>query len=163
MTPQPFTYDDSVIEIVIAQAMTVEQLLGRTKVLTKAEGIAHGTVAVTSAPSFFFVMYGVLTLFSLLPTMPCTPTHLLPVQRCLKSSQEGDDDLVVSSTQSVKLMDPLAYTRIDLPGRGVACNHIQCFDLQMFLKVGLQRPSLKDRLPVHQGSPLIPLPLHHRR
>jgi hypothetical protein len=53
VTPQPFTYDDSVIEIVIAQAMTVEQLLGRTKVLTKAEGIAHGTVAVTSAPSFF--------------------------------------------------------------------------------------------------------------
>lgn len=77
VTPQPFTYDDSVIEIVVAQAVTVEQLLGRTKVLTKAEGIAHGTVNGGKHPYnldiFLYGGGGGSTVLLLLPTMPRTP------------------------------------------------------------------------------------------
>lgn len=58
------------------------------------------------------------------------------MQRCLKGGASDDDDIVVSTTQSVKLLDSLSYTRIALPGRGLSCNHIQCFDLAIFVKVG---------------------------
>lgn len=49
---------------------------------------------------------------------------------------EGDDDDLIMITESIKvsLKDPVSFSRLRYPVRGRRCNHIQCFDLEIFLR-----------------------------
>jgi len=56
-------------------------------------------------------------------------------------AEEEDDDLIVATGVQIPLKDPVALTPIALPARGGRCNHVQCFDLRMFLTVNSKMSS----------------------
>ncbi len=50
-------------------------------------------------------------------------------------SVEDDDDSAVSATSMrLSLKCPLGLSTIDVPARGAKCTHLQCFDLETFLR-----------------------------
>jgi hypothetical protein len=51
---------------------------------------------------------------------------------------EQDEDVVLRKVV-VSLNCPLSQTRIELPGRGVHCEHLQCVDATYFLKINSRR------------------------
>ncbi len=52
-----------------------------------------------------------------------------------KSGNDGDDDCAISATSMrLSLKCPLGLTTINVPARGVKCTHLQCFDLEVFLR-----------------------------
>jgi len=65
---------------------------------------------------------------SLPPTSPDTTT----------GSSLGDDNLE-QTNQKVSLRCPLTFKRIGLPARGHDCRHIQCFDLESYLKLNCEK------------------------
>ncbi|KAG9393438.1 hypothetical protein J8273_3577 [Carpediemonas membranifera] len=50
-------------------------------------------------------------------------------------AEESDDDLDDLAVQ-FSLLDPLAFTRMDIPCRSVHCTHPSCFDILVFLEFG---------------------------
>ncbi|PHH62421.1 hypothetical protein CDD81_7140 [Ophiocordyceps australis] len=54
-----------------------------------------------------------------------------------KKSQDAD---VVATSQVLSLKCPLSCMRLDVPCRGLACNHIQCFDATSYLQLQEQGP-----------------------
>jgi len=65
---------------------------------------------------------------SLPPTSPDTTT----------GGSLGDDNLE-QTNQKVSLRCPLTFKRIGLPARGHDCRHIQCFDLESYLKLNCEK------------------------
>ncbi|KAG7290296.1 hypothetical protein NEMBOFW57_000295 [Staphylotrichum longicolle] len=55
------------------------------------------------------------------------------------TKKAGDPD-VVATSQNLSLKCPLSYMRLNLPCRGVSCNHIQCFDATSYLQLQEQGP-----------------------
>ncbi|KAG9410189.1 hypothetical protein AC1031_018219 [Aphanomyces cochlioides] len=51
----------------------------------------------------------------------------------IKSFKSGDDDDVVAVCSVLSVRCPLGLCVIDLPVRGINCEHLQCFDLKTFL------------------------------
>jgi hypothetical protein len=53
---------------------------------------------------------------------------------CVTAGNDGnisDDDDVLLTYERVRLRDPTAMTKIECPGRGSCCRHLQCFDLRV--------------------------------
>ncbi len=54
---------------------------------------------------------------------------------CSGSVEGSDDDYAVSATSMrLSLKCPLGLTTINVPARGAKCIHLQCFDLEVFLR-----------------------------
>ena len=53
------------------------------------------------------------------------------------------EDGVEQTAIKVSLKCPITYRRIDLPARGHDCKHIQCFDLESYLKLNVERGAWK--------------------
>lgn len=56
-------------------------------------------------------------------------------------SKKANDPDVVATSQNLSLLCPLSYTRLKVPCRGMACNHIQCFDANSFMQLQEQGPT----------------------
>lgn len=56
--------------------------------------------------------------------------------------QNSDPDLEASSFE-LSLKDPLTFGRIKTPVRSVSCNHLSCFDAQVFFMMNEQTPTWK--------------------
>ncbi|KAF4649701.1 hypothetical protein FOL47_001805 [Perkinsus chesapeaki] len=85
------------------------------------------------------------------PKEPADILAEVPVENCEQSStriksilcrKEDEDDLQISGgsdeidadTRSLRLTCPLSYARMTYPARGQSCSHIQCFDLEWFIR-----------------------------
>jgi hypothetical protein len=55
-------------------------------------------------------------------------------QRCAMSVTPPNDDKM-----NISLVCPMSRRRIMLPARGIDCTHIQCFDLEAYLRVNAER------------------------
>jgi len=62
------------------------------------------------------------------------------VIREMRRKAEDPDEIVATSTV-LSLKDPVGYTRITTPCRGIGCNHIQCFDASFYLQLQEQAPT----------------------
>ena len=51
----------------------------------------------------------------------------------------GGEEGVEQTSQKVSLRCPLTFKRISLPARGHECRHIQCFDLESYLKLNCEK------------------------
>ena len=49
------------------------------------------------------------------------------------------DPSLEQTSQKVSLRCPVTYKRIGLPARGHDCRHIQCFDLESYLKLNCEK------------------------
>lgn len=58
----------------------------------------------------------------------------------VRTKAEDPDELVATSSV-LSLKDPVAYTRIVTPCRGIGCNHNQCFDAAAYLQLQEQAPT----------------------
>ena len=58
----------------------------------------------------------------------------------VRSKAEDPDELVATSSV-LSLIDPVAYTRIVTPCRGIGCNHNKCFDATAYLQLQEQAPT----------------------
>lgn len=98
------------------------------------------------------------------PTLLCSDS-LTAIQNSLSSAPDGgqaddDDDIgITSSTLTIPLFDPFRADRIcDVPVRGTACPHRECFDLETFLSQCKRDepgyPSVADcwRCPICKGD-----------
>src|SRR5690606_26800157 len=69
--------------------------------------------------------------------------HTVSYERCRKrvlglfSSRSGD---LVETYQKVSLKDPVSLMRIQVPIRGLNCQHLQCFDRRMYLTINFKNP-----------------------
>ncbi|XP_049850773.1 zinc finger MIZ domain-containing protein 1-like [Schistocerca gregaria] len=55
---------------------------------------------------------------------------------CVKASFIKDqEDGLTELYKKLSLVDPLSYTRIQIPTKSVECTHIQCFDLDNYLRL----------------------------
>ncbi|KAK2730506.1 miz zinc finger protein [Colletotrichum kahawae] len=71
--------------------------------------------------------------------IPVESTRKLIQDRLKPSQNDGDDELaVVGSDLSIDLADPFSSTIYEIPVRGAACTHLECFDLGNWLN---SRPS----------------------
>ncbi|OAP57015.1 hypothetical protein AYL99_09127 [Fonsecaea erecta] len=52
-----------------------------------------------------------------------------------------DPDEVVATSMLLSLKDPVGYTRITTPCRGLGCHHLQCFDATLYLQLQEQAPT----------------------
>ncbi|OAG35373.1 hypothetical protein AYO21_10444 [Fonsecaea monophora] len=52
-----------------------------------------------------------------------------------------DPDEIVATSMVLSLKDPVGYTRITTPCRGIGCNHVQCFDAALYLQLQEQAPT----------------------
>ncbi|KIW97004.1 uncharacterized protein Z519_02395 [Cladophialophora bantiana CBS 173.52] len=52
-----------------------------------------------------------------------------------------DPDEIVATSMVLSLKDPVGYTRINTPCRGIGCNHLQCFDAALYLQLQEQAPT----------------------
>merc|ERR1712106_149945 len=55
------------------------------------------------------------------------------------TTQSSDSGLEPATSQKVSLRCPLTFKRISLPARGHDCRHIQCFDLESYLKLNCEK------------------------
>lgn len=79
--------------------------------------------------------------------------RLLPAEHCItkikrnfslcSSAAGGTDDSVEQTAIKVSLKCPITFRRITLPARGHDCKHIQCFDLESYLRLNCERGSWK--------------------
>ncbi|KAF2713585.1 hypothetical protein K504DRAFT_339393, partial [Pleomassaria siparia CBS 279.74] len=57
------------------------------------------------------------------------------IRRRLSPTSDDDDIVIVESNLTISLFDPFSNSRIcDIPARSKACLHIDCFDLETFLR-----------------------------
>jgi len=82
--------------------------------------------------------------------------RLLPAEHCMKKIKHnfktsaangttvgGNDDSVEQTAIKVSLKCPITYRRINVPARGHDCKHIQCFDLESYLKLNVDKGNWK--------------------
>jgi len=50
-----------------------------------------------------------------------------------EDSMLNNNDVMCSSRRRLSLLCPISHTRIEIPARGKACRHVQCFDLLAYL------------------------------
>ncbi|EXJ62743.1 hypothetical protein A1O7_03181 [Cladophialophora yegresii CBS 114405] len=62
------------------------------------------------------------------------------VIREMRRKAEDPDEIVATSTV-LSLKDPVGYTRITTPCRGIGCSHVQCFDAAYYLQLQEQAPT----------------------
>jgi E3 SUMO-protein ligase PIAS1 len=53
----------------------------------------------------------------------------------------ADPDEIVATSTVLSLKDPVGYTRITTPCRGIGCSHNQCFDAAYYLQLQEQAPT----------------------
>ena len=58
----------------------------------------------------------------------------------MRRKAEDPDEIVATST-ILSLKDPVGYTRITTPCRGIGCSHVQCFDAAYYLQLQEQAPT----------------------
>ena len=62
------------------------------------------------------------------------------LRNAVRRRAEDPDEIVATSTV-LSLKDPVGYTRITTPCRGIGCGHIQCFDASFYLQLQEQAPT----------------------
>ncbi|KAJ9612292.1 E3 SUMO-protein ligase pli1 [Cladophialophora chaetospira] len=62
------------------------------------------------------------------------------VIREMRRKADDPDEIMATSTV-LSLKDPVGYTRITTPCRGLACSHVQCFDAGYYLQLQEQAPT----------------------
>lgn len=63
-------------------------------------------------------------------------TTLSSIRKSLASSGDSDELAVTSSNLTIRLFEPFSNSKIfDIPARGSACAHTDCFDLDIFLNM----------------------------
>jgi len=50
-----------------------------------------------------------------------------------EDSKQNNDEVSCSSRRRLSLVCPISHMRIEVPARGKACRHVQCFDLSAYL------------------------------
>lgn len=55
----------------------------------------------------------------------------------------GGDDGIETTLDKVSLKCPITQRRITIPARGRDCKHIQCFDLESYLKLNVDKGTWK--------------------
>lgn len=55
-------------------------------------------------------------------------------------TKKASDPDVITTAQKLSLKCPISYMRLQIPCRGVKCNHIQCFDATSYLQLQEQGP-----------------------
>ena len=78
--------------------------------------------------------------------------RLLPLEHCITKikrnftnlpteggSNSNSEEGLEQTSQKVSLRCPLTFKRISLPARGHDCRHIQCFDLESYLKLNCEK------------------------
>jgi len=76
------------------------------------------------------------------------PAHEItnPIKASLTTKPGNDDDLtVVNNTITIDLIDPFSARIFDMPVRGLACRHRECFDHEIYLQTRNSKwPSMVD-------------------
>ncbi|KAF5485997.1 Zinc finger MIZ domain-containing protein 1 [Colletotrichum fructicola] len=81
----------------------------------------------------------IFNMVTLRGVIPVDSTRKLIQDRLKPPQNDGDDELaVVGSDLSIDLADPFSSTIYEIPVRGAACTHLECFDLGNWLN---SRPS----------------------
>ncbi|EQB57508.1 hypothetical protein CGLO_02352 [Colletotrichum gloeosporioides Cg-14] len=81
----------------------------------------------------------IFNMVTLKGVIPVYSTRKLIQDRLKPPQNDGDDELaVVGSDLSIDLADPFSSTIYEIPVRGAACTHLECFDLGNWLN---SRPS----------------------
>ena len=61
---------------------------------------------------------------------------LAAIKKSLSATNDDDDIAITSSNVTIKLFDPYSNSKMfDMPVRGAACLHKDCFDLETFLQI----------------------------
>ena len=58
----------------------------------------------------------------------------------ITSKLEDKDDEISTSSVKVSMACPLSMTRMSFPGRASTCDHLQCFDVFMYIKMNEKKP-----------------------
>lgn len=62
------------------------------------------------------------------------------------AASASSNDEIAEVSRKVSLRDPVSFSRIKIPVRGITCQHVQCCDLESFLVINLRNPSFKCAL-----------------
>ncbi|KAF0637108.1 hypothetical protein FPSE5266_03916 [Fusarium pseudograminearum] len=73
------------------------------------------------------------------------------IQRRLRPS-DSDDIIIEDETLSISLADPFTATRFVEPVRGLQCKHLECFDLETWLRTRPSKPPQKGGGPQQKGD-----------
>ncbi|PAA79330.1 hypothetical protein BOX15_Mlig000228g7, partial [Macrostomum lignano] len=107
------------------------------------------TLQLVHRPSFLSLIQG-LWRRRCLPTSSC-----IEKIRQLFSESQGNNEVACIASMIVSLRCPINSERINLPARGSDCRHLQCFDLQAYLLMNMNRSTwrcpLCDRLAPYVG------------
>ncbi|KAF4659976.1 hypothetical protein FOL46_006359 [Perkinsus olseni] len=107
-------------------------------------------------------LHYVLAIVMCVPKDPSALLAEIPVEnvrlsasrmRSILSRRQDEDDLQISGssdevdaeTRSLRLTCPLSYMRMDNPARGRDCSHIQCFDLEWFIRAQKMMGAFNNR------------------
>ena len=63
--------------------------------------------------------------------------------RATAPNGSGIDDGIEQTAVKFSVKCPITYRRITIPARGHDCKHIQCFDLESYLKLNVDKGSWK--------------------
>jgi len=58
----------------------------------------------------------------------------------ISSKLEDRDDEISTSSVKVSMADPLSMTRMTFPCRASTCDHLQCFDADMYIRMNEKKP-----------------------
>lgn len=97
---------------------------------------------------------------------PPTPLILQPPQALSFSDAlriysyffSTQDEDFVHSYEKIKLRDPIGMTLMKLPCRGIACEHLQCFDHALYIHVNRGKVTRYISVPVSYASTPFPSP-----
>ena len=64
----------------------------------------------------------------------------LVTKSVITSKLEDKDDEISTSSVKVSMACPLSMTRMSFPCRASSCDHLQCFDADMYIKMNEKKP-----------------------
>ena len=141
----------------IVEKVHVDQLVqrvidqsDRSSIENKETSLPSSSMLMNLPPPF------VTSINTKLDTMPSDYLFIQPTMAVEKREIAGEFDLI-SSWSRTGLRDPLSRQVIQLPCRSVACRHVECFDVEVYLRANEKRPKWQCPICHH------PAPIDHLR
>ena len=91
-------------------------------------------------PTFIVCTYMFVDVYLLIFVCLCLLSCVCTVRKVFSG---GGEDGVQQTSTNITLKCPITYRRINIPARGSACQHIQCFDLESYLQMNCDRSTWK--------------------
>ena len=88
---------------------------------------------------FYFYLIQTIKVESLVNEVLAQP-HI-PMEKTLSMIKESEQDDISASKETLSLLCPCSYVRMEYPVRSVKCDHIQCFDIYSYLLLQEKGPT----------------------